>query len=228
MDGNGRWAVNRGLPRIEGHRRGVNVVKDIVTECRRIGVKYLTLYAFSSENWSRPEKEVSFLMRLLKLFLLKEKRTMMKNNIRFNVIGRYKELPAFVQKELVKAMKETSRNKGMVLNLALNYGGRIEIIDAVRKVVSDVLSSGAGITPESAAQAVNEDLISDYLYTGGMPDPDLLIRTSGEMRVSNFLLWQIAYSEFYVTQTLWPDFTASSLHEALEAYRKRDRRFGGI
>ncbi len=228
MDGNGRWAVNRGLPRIEGHRRGVNVVKDIVTECRRIGVKYLTLYAFSSENWSRPEKEVSFLMRLLKLFLLKEKRTMMKNNIRFNVIGRYKELPAFVQKELTKAMKETSGNKGMVLSLALNYGGRIEIVDAVRRIVSDVLSSGSGMAPENAAQAVNEDLLSDYMYTGGMPDPDLLIRTSGELRVSNFLLWQIAYSEFYVTQTLWPDFTAASLHEALEAYRKRDRRFGGI
>jgi len=203
-------------------------VKDIVTECRRIGVKYLTLYAFSSENWSRPEKEVSFLMRLLKLFLLKEKRTMMKNNIRFNVIGRYKELPAFVQKELTKAMKETSGNKGMVLSLALNYGGRIEIVDAVRRIVSDVLSSGSGMAPENAAQAVNEDLLSDYMYTGGMPDPDLLIRTSGELRVSNFLLWQIAYSEFYVTQTLWPDFTAASLHEALEAYRKRDRRFGGI
>ncbi len=203
-------------------------MKDIVTECRRIGVKYLTLYAFSSENWSRPEKEVSFLMRLLKLFLLKEKRTMMKNNIRFNVIGRYKELPAFVQKELTKAMKETSGNKGMVLSLALNYGGRIEIVDAVRRIVSDVLSSGSGMAPENAAQAVNEDLLSDYMYTGGMPDPDLLIRTSGELRVSNFLLWQIAYSEFYVTQTLWPDFTAASLHEALEAYRKRDRRFGGI
>ncbi|MEI7905282.1 MAG: isoprenyl transferase [Candidatus Firestonebacteria bacterium] len=228
MDGNGRWAARRKMPRIEGHRRGVKVVKEIVTCCAELKLKALTLYAFSSENWARPDREVSFLMRILKLFLAKERRTMMKNNIKFNCIGRMSELPGFVRKEIEKTLKATEKNKGMVLSLALNYGGRIELIDAVRKLLKDILKYKGTIEPLKAVELVDEDTFSNYLYTAGLPDPDLLIRTSGEMRISNFLLWQIAYTELYVTKVLWPDFKRENLYEALEEYWKRDRRFGGI
>src|SRR5688500_7124281 len=218
MDGNGRWAGERHLPRVEGHRAGVDSVRDVVETSARLGLEVLTLYAFSVENWKRPPMEVSTLMMLLKRYLRSELSTLLTNNIRFNVIGRSDELSADILEELRAAELKTSRNSGMLFNIALNYGGRTEILDAARRAIE------SGIRPE----ALDEQTFGDLLYTKGQPDPDLLIRTSGEMRVSNFLLWQIAYAEIYVTETFWPDFRCRHLLEAILAYQKRDRRYGGI
>jgi undecaprenyl diphosphate synthase len=218
MDGNGRWAAQRHLPRVEGHRAGIDSVRDVVETSARLGIDVLTLYAFSVENWKRPRAEVNTLMMLLKRYIRLELGTLLKNNIRFRVIGRAEELAADVQDELEVGIRQTAGNTGMLFNIALNYGGRAEIVDAARRAIAE------GI----AAEDLDERRFGDLLYTAGQPDPDLLIRTSGEMRVSNFLLWQIAYSEIWVTETLWPDFRRRDLLEAVVAYQKRDRRYGGI
>jgi undecaprenyl diphosphate synthase len=218
MDGNGRWAAQRRLPRVEGHRAGIGSVRDVVETSARLGIDVLTLYAFSIENWKRPRAEVNTLMTLLKRYIRLELATLHKNNIRFRVIGRPEELAEDVQHELEIGIRQTATNTGMLFNIALNYGGRAEIVDAARRAMA------AGIVPE----ALDERRFSEFLYTAGQPDPDLLIRTSGEMRISNFLLWQIAYSEIWVTETLWPDFRRRDLLEAIVAYQKRDRRYGGI
>src|SRR6187200_2078928 len=218
MDGNGRWAAQRHLPRVEGHRAGIDSVRDVVETSARLGIDVLTLYAFSLENWKRPRAEVNTLMMLLKRYIRLELSTLLKNNIRFNVVGRHEELSSDVQAELEFGVRQTAGNTGMLFNIALNYGGRAEIVDAARKAIASGLS----------ADALDERQFSEFLYTAGQPDPDLLIRTSGEMRVSNFLLWQIAYAEIWVTDTLWPDFRARHLLEAILAYQKRERRYGGI
>ena len=218
MDGNGRWAAQRHLPRVEGHRAGIDSVRDIVESSARIGIPVLTLYAFSVENWKRPVSEVSTLMSLLKRYLRLELNTLLRNNIRFRVIGRAEELAPDVRDELKAAEDRTASNTGMQFNIALNYGGRAEIVEAARRMLA------AGVDPE----ALDEARFAGFLYTAGQPDPDLLIRTSGEMRVSNFLLWQIAYAEIWVTDTLWPDFRCRHLLEAIIDYQKRDRRYGGI
>lgn len=218
MDGNGRWAAQRHLPRVEGHRAGIESVRDVVEGSARVGIKVLTLYAFSVENWKRPVTEVSMLMTLLKRYLRLELNTLLQNDIRFRVIGREEELAPDVRRELKMAEEKTARSSGMLFNIALNYGGRAEIVEAARRAIA------AGIP----ADDLDEQRFGDFLYTAGQPDPDLLIRTSGEMRVSNFLLWQIAYSEIWVTDTLWPDFRKRHLLEAILAYQKRDRRYGGI
>ena len=228
MDGNGRWAVKKGLPRTAGHKRGMDTVDMVVTKSRDLGIKVLTLYAFSTENWRRPEKEVNFLMRLLKTYLIIQRKKMMKNNIRFNVIGRVHELPLMVRKEIEKTIELTSKNSAMTLNIALNYGGRVEIIDAVRKLCRDILLAKKDLDASALVNSIDEETISNYLYTAGFPDPDLLIRTSGELRISNFLLWQIAYSEIYVTDTLWPDFSEADFYMAVLDYQKRERRYGGV
>ncbi|MFN7915847.1 MAG: isoprenyl transferase [Vicinamibacterales bacterium] len=218
MDGNGRWAAQRHLPRVEGHRAGIDSVRDVVETSARLGIEVLTLYAFSVENWKRPKTEVSMLMMLLKRYIRLELGTLLKNNIRFRVIGRTDELAPDVQKELEIGIRKTEGNTGMLFNIALNYGGRAEIVDAARRAIA------AGIDPAS----LDETKFGEFLYTAGQPDPDLLIRTSGEMRVSNFLLWQIAYAEIWVTDTLWPDFRRRDLLGAILDYQKRDRRYGGI
>src|SRR5262245_46449316 len=218
MDGNGRWAAHRHLPRVEGHRAGIDSVRDVVETSARLGIPVLTLYAFSVENWKRPRAEVSTLMMLLKRYIRLELDNLHKNNIRFRVIGRSGELAVDVQRELQAGIEHTARNTGMLFNIALNYGGRTEILDAARRAIE------SGV----AAADLDEKRFSEFLYTAGQPDPDLLIRTSGEMRVSNFLLWQIAYAEIWVTDTLWPDFRRRDLLEAIVAYQKRDRRYGGI
>jgi undecaprenyl diphosphate synthase len=218
MDGNGRWAAQRHLPRVEGHRAGIESVRDVVEGSARVGIKVLTLYAFSVENWKRPVTEVSTLMTLLKRYLRLELNTLLRNDIRFRVIGRDEELAPDIRRELKMAEEKTAESRGMLFNIALNYGGRAEIVEAARRAIA------AGIRPEE----LDEQRFGDFLYTAGQPDPDLLIRTSGEMRVSNFLLWQIAYSEIWVTDTLWPDFRKRDLLEAILAYQKRDRRYGGI
>ena len=218
MDGNGRWAGQRHLPRVEGHRAGIDSVRDVVEASARLGLDVLTLYAFSVENWKRPVTEVSTLMMLLKRYLRLELSTLLRNNIRFKVIGRTELLAPDVLEELVAAERKTATNTGMLFNIALNYGGRTEIVDAARRAIA------SGLDPRD----LDEDRFASFLYTAGQPDPDLLIRTSGEMRVSNFLLWQIAYAEIWVTDTLWPDFRCRHLLEGVLAYQKRDRRFGGI
>jgi undecaprenyl diphosphate synthase len=218
MDGNGRWAAQRHLPRVEGHRAGIDAVRDTVETAARLGIRVLTLYAFSVENWKRPAAEVSTLMMLLKRYLRSELKTLLTNNIRFRVIGRMEELASDVQDELRDAIDRTADGSGMLFNIALNYGGRAEIVNAVRRAIA------SGARPEE----LDEERFAGLLYTAGQPDPDLLIRTSGEMRVSNFLLWQIAYAEIYVTETLWPDFRRRHLFEAVLAYQKRERRYGGI
>lgn len=218
MDGNGRWAAQRHLPRVEGHRAGIESVRDIVESSARLGIQVLTLYAFSVENWKRPVTEVSTLMSLLKRYLRLELNTLLRNDIRFKVIGRAEELAPDVRTELQAAENKTASNGGMQFNIALNYGGRAEIVEAVKRMLA------AGVEPD----AVDEARLSACLYTAGQPDPDLLIRTSGEMRVSNFLLWQIAYAEIWVTDTLWPDFRMRHLLAAILDYQKRDRRYGGI
>jgi undecaprenyl diphosphate synthase len=218
MDGNGRWAAKRHLPRVEGHRAGIDSVRDVVETSARLGFDVLTLYAFSIENWKRPRAEVNTLMMLLKRYIRLELSTLLRNNIRFRVIGRPEELAPDVQDELEAGMRKTANNTGMLFNIALNYGGRAEIVDAARRAMA------SGINPDD----LDEQRFGEFLYTAGQPDPDLLIRTSGEMRVSNFLLWQIAYAEIWVTETLWPDFRRKDLLEAVLAYQKRDRRYGGI
>ena len=218
MDGNGRWAGQRHLPRVEGHRAGIDAVRDVVETSARLGLEVLTLYAFSVENWKRPAAEINTLMGLLKRYLRAELSTLLTNDIRFNVIGRSDELAPDILQELRAAEQKTSRNHGMLFNIALNYGGRTEIVDAARRAIE------SGIAPD----ALDERRFAELLYTNGQPDPDLLIRTSGEMRVSNFLLWQIAYAEIWVTETFWPDFRCKHLLEAVLAYQKRDRRFGGV
>ena len=218
MDGNGRWAAQRHLPRVEGHRAGIDSVRDVVETSARLGIDVLTLYAFSVENWKRPRAEINTLMTLLKRYIRLELGTLHKNNIKFQVIGRPDELADDVQRELDIGIKQTANNTGMLFNIALNYGGRAEIVDAARRAIA------AGIAPDE----LDERRFGGFLYTAGQPDPDLLIRTSGEMRVSNFLLWQIAYSEIWVTETLWPDFRRRDLLEAIVAFQKRERRYGGI
>lgn len=218
MDGNGRWAARRHLPRVEGHRAGIDSVRDVLETSARLGIGVLTLYAFSVENWKRPKAEVNTLMLLLKRYIRSELSTLNRNNIRFKVIGRPEALSPDVQQELEMGIERTSNNTGMLFNIALNYGGRTEIVDAAKRAMA------SGLPPD----ALDERTFSNFLYTAGQPDPDLLIRTSGEMRVSNFLLWQIAYAEIWVTETLWPDFRRRDLLEAVLAYQKRDRRYGGL
>jgi len=220
MDGNGRWAKQRGLPRIAGHREGVNSVRDVVEACGQLGVKCLTLYAFSTENWRRPQEEVSTLMRLLVKALRDETDKLHENNVRLTAIGDIKSLPQIVQHELREAIEKTSHNTGLNLNLALSYSGRWDIVEGVKKIVSDVVKGN--ISPED----INETVISKYLATRDVADPDLLIRTSGEFRVSNFLLYQIAYTEIYISKVYWPDFRRKDLYEAIRDFQKRERRFG--
>jgi undecaprenyl diphosphate synthase len=219
MDGNGRWAKRRSLPRVAGHRAGIEPVRVTVETCAWLGLRALTLYAFSVENWKRPRAEVETLWRLLRLYLRAELPDMARNDIRFKAIGRVDVLPDFVRAELEETVRAPAGNRGLRLNLAINYGGRAELVDAVKSLIADSRRRDIEI---------DEEAIAARLYTAGMPDPDLLIRTSGEMRVSNFLLWQIAYSELYVTDTLWPDFNRTELLRAILDYQKRDRRFGGL
>ena len=222
MDGNGRWAKTRGLPRVEGHRNGVESVRSTVRTCGELGVKYLTLYAFSVENWNRPKDEVDTLMKYLARFLKNEIGELMKNNVRLEAVGQIYRLPEFVQEQLAKTKAALAKNTGLTLILALSYGGRTEIIEATRAIAQQV--KAGKLDPAE----INEQVIAQNLYTHAYPDPDLLIRTSGELRVSNFLLWQISYAEFVVTPTLWPDFRKPQLYEALEEYTQRQRRFGGL
>jgi len=223
MDGNGRWARQRSLPRVAGHKAGVEPVRTTVETCARLGIECLTLYAFSVENWKRPRTEVDTLWRLLRYYLKAELPRLQRNNIRLCVIGRPDSLPESAQEELESCVAATHQNTGMRLNLAINYGGRTEIVDAVNRLIAEARHNGT-----LSQLKINEDAIERYLYTAGQPDPDLLIRTSGEMRISNFLLWQIAYAELYVTDILWPDFKRSDLLRAIAEYQKRDRRFGGL
>jgi undecaprenyl diphosphate synthase len=216
MDGNGRWALRRGLPRVAGHKRGAETVRRITEVCRGLGISVLTLYAFSDENWGRPKQEIGFLMDMLGSFLKAEIATMKANGIKFRTIGRIERLPSSAQSWIGKAVKETAGNAGLVLNLALSYGGRGEILEAIKR------SMAAG----RKARPLTEEVFASYLDTAGLPDPDLIIRTSGEKRISNFLLWQAAYAELYFTDTLWPDFGERSLLEALIDYQGRQRRFG--
>jgi len=220
MDGNGRWAKKRSLNRILGHREGTKSVQDIVRACREVGVQVLTLYAFSTENWNRPPKEVSALMKLLKEFLKSELPAMMENGIRLNTIGEIERFPDHVLKVIRHTTETTRNNQEMLLNLALSYGGRHEIVRAVRLIAAQIRE---GLLRD---EEITEALFSSYLYTHGMPEPDVLIRTSGEMRISNFLLWQIAYSEIFITKTLWPNFRREELFQIFHAYEKRERRFG--
>jgi undecaprenyl diphosphate synthase len=220
MDGNGRWAAARGLPRIKGHEAGAESVSEIVRDCRERGIGALTLYSFSTENWKRPSAEVGALMGLLERYLAAEKREILDNGIRLNAIGQIDRLPAHVRLPLQLLMKDSSRNSAMTLTLALSYGGRREIVDAVQAIAKKVRRR------ELVPEEIDESTIAAHLYTGTLPDPDLLIRTSGEMRISNFLLWQLAYTEIYVTDVLWPDFRRPQLQAALEAYARRERRYG--
>jgi len=221
MDGNGRWAERKHLPRAAGHRSGTQTARTTIETCARLNVEALTLYAFSVENWRRPKTETDFLMQLLREYLRQEMPLIQRNNIRMRFLGRASELPAGVQHDMREAVEKTSRNTGMVLCLALNYGGRAEIVDALNEIVAQRNSEGRNVP-------VTEEEVSRHLYTAGLPDPDLLIRSSGEMRVSNFLLWQIAYAEILVTETLWPDFNRARLLEAFVEFQKRERRYGGI
>jgi len=222
MDGNGRWAKRRHLPRVAGHRAGVEAVRTTVETSARLGIDVLTLYAFSVENWKRPPFEIEALMTFLKEYLRKELEHIHRNNIRFETIGRVNELDESVQFELRSAIRKTANNTGMVLNVALNYGGRVELVDACRKLLDRCLAEGR------APETITEAEITRHLYTANLPDPDLLIRTSGELRLSNFLLWQIAYSEIYVTDVLWPDFRRPDLFAAIIDFQKRERRYGGL
>ena len=222
MDGNGRWAQQRGLPRIEGHRRGVQSVRGIIEEACRLGLEQLTLYCLSTENWKRPQAELDFLMALLHEYLLAERAEIMEENIRFTTIGRREGLPADVLREMDENIRLSKDNTGTTLCLAINYSGRTEMVDAVKLLAEQV--QAAKLAPED----IDETTLSDALYTGGMPDPDLLIRTAGEMRVSNFLLWQISYAELWVTPKCWPEFEPATLQEALREFGRRERRFGGL
>jgi undecaprenyl diphosphate synthase len=218
MDGNGRWAQERMLRRIVGHQKGVETVRMIVDECSKLGIDYLTLFAFSAENWLRPKTEVKALMALLKKYIKMETPRMMQNNVRFNVIGNRDELPQDVNRSVDEALARTSANTGMVLTLALSYGARQEIVRAARFLAADIANG--------RATGDHEALFASHLYTAGMPEPDLLVRTSGEMRISNFLLWQLAYTELYFTDVNWPDFDKEQLYKAIDVYQSRERRFG--
>lgn len=222
MDGNGRWAQRRGLPRIEGHRRGVDSVRCVTEECARLKIGQLTLYCLSSENWKRPQEELDFLMHLLQQYMIDERDTIMRNNIRVSVIGRREGIPEPALKEMDKTIALSAGNTGTRLCLAINYGGRAELLDAVRRVVEDVQQGRLAISD------LCEQSISDRLYTAGMEDPDLLIRTAGEMRISNYLLWQISYAELWVTERCWPEFREADLHAAIRDFAARERRFGGL
>jgi undecaprenyl diphosphate synthase len=222
MDGNGRWAERQNLPRIAGHQRGVESVRRTTEECARLKIEQLTLYCLSSENWKRPQTEINFLMHLLEQYMIEERATIMENNVRVRMLGRRGEIPEQVLRELDKTVEVSSSNTGMWLNLAINYGGRAELVDAVR-AIGDEIQSGA-ISPAD----VDEPTIAEHLYTAGAPDPDLLVRTAGEMRISNFLLWQISYAEIWVTEKCWPEFDEGTLHDAIRAYAARQRRFGGL
>ena len=222
MDGNGRWARHRGLPRIEGHRAGAESVREIVRVSGELGVEYLTLYAFSVENWNRPKAEVTALMRLLEFYLKQEIPELNRNNVRLAAIGRLHELPLRAQQQLERSIEALSKNTGLTLVLALSYGSRAEIVDAARAIAREIKAGRMDISD------INEEAMDRHLYTRSMPDPDLLIRTSGEMRVSNFLLWQISYAELYVTETFWPDFRRAAFLKAIEDFNKRNRRFGRL
>ena len=222
MDGNGRWAQQKGAMRIYGHKNAIKAVREVTEGCAEIGVQYLTLYAFSTENWSRPRAEVEALMELLVNTIKGEMPTLLKNNVRLNTIGETDSLPAKCKENLWKAIDETSDNKGMVLTLALSYSGRWEIVEAVKKIASEVKSGKVDL------DAIDSELFGHYLNTDDIPDPELMIRTSGEMRISNFLLWQLAYTELFITETLWPDFRRKHLYEAIISYQNRERRFGKV
>ena len=223
MDGNGRWARRRHLPRVAGHEAGMEPVRVTVETCARLGVKILTLYAFSTENWKRPPSEVETLWRLLRKYLRRELPRLLENDVRLRVIGRLEGVPAVVRRDLLEAVEASAPNRGLLLNVAINYSGRAELVDAVAALVEE-----ARAQKRLATLDISEEAIAAHLYTAGLPDPDLLIRTSGEMRISNFLLWQIAYTELYVTETLWPDFTRTELLRAILEYQRRDRRYGGL
>lgn len=222
MDGNGRWAKEKGLPRTAGHRQGIQRIKEIVNAASELGVKVITFFAFSAENWSRPKKEVNMLMRSLNNFLAREIKDLNKNNIRLRVIGRDEPIPKYLLSRLRESENKTLNNTGMVVVLALNYGARQEILDAVKKFTNAVIKAQIHVEDLSTEE------FSQYLYTAGLPEPDLLIRTSGEMRISNFLLWQLSYAELYFSQKYWPDFRSQDLEKAIEVYQTRERRFGGI
>ena len=222
MDGNGRWARRKGFMRVRGHEEGVNSVREITTECAKKNIGQLTLYAFSNENWKRSKTEVGFLMRMLKKFLIAERKTIKDNDIMLRTIGRTEALPDDVKIELSISMEESKNNKGMILCLALNYGGRTEIIDATKKLAADVKNGALALND------INDDIFKGYMYTSDMSDPDLLIRTGGEMRVSNFLLWEVSYAELFFTPVYWPEFRKEHLEKALSDYAKRERRFGGL
>ncbi len=222
MDGNGRWAQRQGLVRVAGHERGAMVVREMTEICSNLGVKQLTLYCLSSENWKRPADEIAFLMYLLQQYIIGERDSIMRNNLRLRMLGRREAIPAHVLQDLDHTVELARDNTGMWLNLAINYGGRGEIVDALRHIAHKVQQG------ELDPDDITEETVSSHLYTSGLADPDLLIRTAGELRVSNFLLWQISYAEIWVTERCWPEFEAATLHEAFEAYATRDRRFGGL
>ncbi|OEH85848.1 isoprenyl transferase [Desulfuribacillus stibiiarsenatis] len=222
MDGNGRWANKRGLPRIAGHKAGMNVVKEITRESSNLGIQYLTLYAFSTENWKRPTDEVNFLMKLPEEYLQSELKDLVKNNVQVRMIGDIQQLPDFTRRAVEQAIEDTKGNTGLVLNFALNYGSRLEMLTAIKEIANDISNHKIKIDD------ITEASISSRLMTAGIPDPDLLIRTSGEIRLSNFLLWQLAYTEFYFSDTLWPDFSMDEYHMAIANYMKRARRYGGL
>ena len=222
MDGNGRWAQQQGLPRIEGHRRGVQSVRRTVEECARLQVRQLTLYCLSSENWKRPQHELDFLMHLLEQYMIEERHTIMRQDIVVQIIGRRDGIPDRVLNEMDKTMELSADNNGTRLCLAINYGGRAEMVDAVGQIAKKVRDGQLDL------EAISEDTLADHLYTAGMPDPDLLIRTAGELRISNFLLWQISYAELWVTELCWPEFQVSDLHHAIRDFAARNRRFGGL
>jgi len=222
MDGNGRWAQRQGLPRIEGHRQGVNSVRRTVEECARLKIRQLTLYCLSSENWKRPQHELDFLMQLLKQYMIEERESIMKNGVRVLIIGRRDGIPEQVQQEMDETIRLSQNNQGTTLCLAINYGGRGEMVDAVQNISQKVADGTLQV------DGITEEVLANHLYTSGMPDPDLLIRTAGEMRISNFLLWQISYSELWVTDLCWPEFEESTLQDAILNFASRDRRFGGL
>ena len=222
MDGNGRWAQERDQPRIKGHQQGAKTVRAITEECTKLGIKQLTLYCLSSENWKRPELELEFLMHLLTEYLVSERETLNKNNMRLQIIGRRDRIPTEVQAEMDRSIELTSTNTGSTLCLAINYGGRAEIVDAIRDISRRVKDDGLDV------DAIDEQMVSDHLYAAGMSDPDLMVRTAGEMRISNYLLWQLSYAELWVTQKYWPEFGIDDLRAAIMDYSKRKRRFGGL
>ena len=222
MDGNGRWAERQGLPRIEGHRKGAETVRRVTEQCAEIGIEQLTLYCLSSENWKRPQQEIDFLMHLLEQYMIEERETILENNIRVRTLGRRTNIPEPVLKEIDETVRLSSVNDGMWLNLAINYGGRAEIVDAIQTIGQRILEGSMTV------ESINEDAVSSHLYSAGWEDPDLLVRTAGELRISNFLLWQISYAEIWVTKKCWPEFDESTLYEAMVDFASRRRKYGGL